>query len=112
MDFGGITIFTDNYPPEVQLLFRIHVPFDEQIDSNIEMPDADAAEAKRVKPFQEIVKNNGRTFQGSTGSWLDSDNDVGAVTGGNVLGQRLNPVVNIEPEARTRTILITYVSPS
>ncbi|KAF3043373.1 hypothetical protein E8E12_001895 [Didymella heteroderae] len=66
-NFGGITIFRDNYPekylPEIHLLFKIiDVPFDEQIDSDVEMPDADDVKAKRMEPVQEIFKDNGKSI--------------------------------------------------
>ena len=66
-NLGGITIFRDNYPekylPEIHLLFKIiDVPFDEQIDSDVEMPDADDVKAKRMEPVQEIFKDNGKSI--------------------------------------------------
>ena len=66
-NFGGIHIFRDNYPeelrPEVHLLFKIiDVSFDEQIDSDVEMPDADDAKAKRMAPVREVVGDNGKSI--------------------------------------------------
>lgn len=65
-DFSGIHMFRDNYPEkfraEVHLLFKIiDVLFDEQIDSDVEMQDADDAKAKRMKSVREVIRSNGKS---------------------------------------------------